>query len=390
MTDRATAQLVAFCGTRGIPANYGGFETAVEEITRRLTEKGIECEVFCRRSSAQQVAERDGDRRLAYVNGSSVRTCDTLMSSLQTGIILLKNRKQYRYVFWFNNANLPGILLTRLAGIPMAVNTDGLEWRRAKWTRPFKAYYLASSALVGFLSQSLISDSRAIERFYRTRFFRRSTFVPYGTPPSRHVSDERARQILRKYGVESGRYFLQITRFEPDNLPLEIANAFVASKLQRDGFSLLSVGYKDATPYALRLKAHHGHGGVSVCDAVYDPDVLHVLRSACHCYLHGNSVGGTNPALLEAMAVAPRVAAIDGEFSREVLADSGWFFTLDTAPAVLRELSTLPERANATQRRVALRYQWDAVADCYASLVDGKEPAYDSALRIPQDEALHS
>src|SRR5512138_737182 len=118
---------IAFCGTRGLPANYGGFETAVDEISRRFVSVGYTCEVFTRtgQSDTETHTTHQG-RRLVYIKGSRYRKLDTFISSIRTGLYLLSHRRSYQHVFWFNNANLPGILLTRFARIPMTVNTDGL------------------------------------------------------------------------------------------------------------------------------------------------------------------------------------------------------------------------------------------------------------------------
>lgn len=362
--------LVAFCGTRGVPANYGGFETAVDEISRRFVADGLACQVFCRLSSSARADEHDG-RQLQHVRGSTTRSLDTFVSSLETGWHLLRNRHRYRHVFWFNNANLPGILMTAIAGIPHSVNTDGLEWRRAKWRWPHKAYYLASSFIVARVCRALISDSRAIQDYYRSRFFKDTTFIAYGVPVTAVVSPERQSEILRQWGLEAGRYFLQITRVEPDNLPVEVAEGFQQSRLAADGYALVSIGYKEPTRYAQRLKSYDGMDGIRVSNAVYDPEVLQVLRANCHAYVHGNSVGGTNPALLEAMNACPRVIALDCEFSREVLADTGSFFARSQISRDLRTMVGSPDRGSAMRARISRHYQWDAVARDYMRLVAG-------------------
>ena len=375
-TSPPTRAVVAFCGTRGVPARYGGFETAVDEISRRFVERDHDCEVFCRLSSGDRVLESSEGRRLVYVKGSSRRSLETFASAIQTGMHLVRNRKHYDYVFWFNNANLPGILLTRLARIPFSVNLDGLEWRRAKWSLPFKAYYFLSSFLISRLDGNLISDSLAIRSYYRETFSRDTEFVPYGVPPQRAVPPDREREILDRYGIIPGRYFLQITRFEPDNLPLAAAEAFRKTGLERDDFQFLLVGYQHDTPYATKIRRLSGRYGVLVLDAVYDAEVLQVLRENCFCYLHGNSVGGTNPALLEAMASCPRVLAIEGPFSREVLGETGYFFDPEALDAALRAVVSLPERSEDMRERVLSHYQWDAVGEAYVRLAEGRPASY--------------
>ncbi len=368
--------VVAFCGTRGVPANYGGFETAVDEISRRLVDGGVACDVFCRLSSSGAHEAVNDGRTLRYVRGSTRSVFDTFVSSIETGWQLLCDRERYGHVFWFNNANLPGILLTKIAGIPMSINTDGLEWRRAKWRLPFKAYYLAGSWLISRLGETLISDSRAIQDHYRRYFRKETTFIPYGIPVQLAVSPAREQEILDRWRLERGRYLLQITRVEPDNLPLEIAAAFRESELGRDRYAMVSIGYKDPTPYAQHLMKLDGRDGVRVHKAIYDREILQVLRAHCHAYVHGNSVGGTNPALLEAMATCPRVLAIDCEFSREVLADTGRFFDRAHLARDLRAMIDTPERGPEMQERIARHYQWDTVAAAYKELVESKLVQY--------------
>lgn len=312
--------------------------------------------------------------------GSKSRRLDTIVSSVQTGWRLLRNRRRYRHAFWFNNANLPGIVMTLLGRIPMTVNTDGLEWRRAKWSWPFKAYYYLSSWLISLLCRSLIVDSRGVGDYYRRRFARRGNFIPYGTTcvPEMRVRDQQ--MVLGQYGLQPGRYFLQITRLEPDNLPLRIAAAFRNSGLAERGFSMVCVGYKESTPYADSLLALNGRNGIQVNKAVYDQQVLCALRKNCFCYVHGNLVGGTNPALLEAMATCPRVMAVDCEFSREVLGATGLFFDRNDIEATFREVVLCEDHSTQLQQRVGSRYQWDAVADAYRRLAEGRAAEYERSL----------
>jgi len=368
---------IAFCGTRGLPANYGGFETAVDEISRRFVTRGYDCEVFCRLSSSDKPLERHQGRRLVYVRGSNNRKLDTFISSFQTGWHLLRHRKRYAHVFWFNNANFLGIVLTWLARIPMSVNTDGLEWRRAKWSWPFKVYYFLSSFLVSRFCKTLVSDSHALQNYYQRRFFKKTSFIPYGVPATPVVSESRQMGILRRFNLEKNRYFLQITRIEPDNLPLQVASAFHDSGLGDKGFKMVFVGYKDPTPYAQQLIAYDGHYGIQIRNALYDQEVLYVLRKHCYCYVHGNSVGGTNPALLEAMAACLRVMAIDCEFSREVLGDMGLFFDPADIVSAFHAAVRLEEHSTEIQQRISQCYQWDDVADSYMRLAERKPANYE-------------
>jgi len=367
---------IGFAGTRGLPANYGGFETAVDELTRRFVENGYKCDVFCRIShSGSGPLEGDG-RNLIYLKGSEKRHLETFLSAFQTGLYLFRHRHDYEHVFWFNNANAPGILLTLFSGIPVTVNTDGLEWKRKKWSVPFKLYYFITSWLISLFVPRLISDSRGIQKYYRKVFKRNTIMISYGIPEIVEVSKTKQEEILRRYDLEPEKYFLQITRFEPDNLPLEIAQSFLRSGLVEQGYQFVVVGYKSNTPYASRLYTLNGNEGIVVLPANYEQKILYTLRKNCFCYIHGNSVGGTNPALLEAMAICSRVLAIDVVFSREVLGEQGQYFILTSLDKMLIETLSTPDNRDELRKRVESLYQWDAVANSYMRIVEGQDPKY--------------
>lgn len=368
--------VVAFCGTRGIPANYGGFETVVEEISRHFSKEAIEVEVFCRRTSFENYPEDNNGRRLVWVQGSRVRKFDTFVSSVQTGWYLWRNRRKYAYIFWYNNANLPGILMTLLARLPMAVNTNGLEWRRAKWSPIFKVYYYAASWLISKLCRTLVSDSVGIKDFYRKNFGVTSHFIPYGVARLPAVDSDRAAAVLRDLGLEESKYFVQVTRFEPDNLPLEVAQAFLETGLADEGYQLVIVGFSGHHDYATRLKEMDGQDGLVIMNTTYDQEVLAVLRSRAAGYIHGNSVGGTNPALLEAMRACRKVMAIDIPFSREVLGETGLFFKLETLGASMRDLLDMDDRTKVMRERLKSKYRWNEVNASYMRLAQGQPAAY--------------
>lgn len=372
----ATKKRVAFCGTRGIPAAYGGFETAVDEISKRMSENGTECIVFCRSTGGDNDSNMLDRRRLVYVKGSKNRKLDTFVSSIRTGLHLIKHRRDYDYVFWFNNANVFGILLTLLTRIPMAVNTDGLEWRRAKWSWPFKLFYFMSSLIISVLCKNLISDSLAIQDYYKKTFKKKTTFIPYGAPEVPLIDEDMKRVILQKYEVEENKFFLQITRFEPDNLPLDILQGYIRSRLGDEGYKFILIGLKDETPYALKLKELDGRDGVCVHKANYNSTELAVLRTSAFAYVHGNSVGGTNPALLEAMACCERVIAINSPFSLEVLGENGFLFSRENLPFVLKETLSQANQSEVMRKQLRRKYNWNAVSYSYLELSIKREVNY--------------
>lgn len=241
---------------------------------------------------------------------------------------------------------------------------------------PFKLYYFFSSFLISILCPRLISDSRAIQEYYKKTFKKPTYYIPYGIPKISNISLEDQEIILREMGLDKKKYFLQITRIEPDNLPVEISKVFRDSCLVQKGFKFVVIGYKDDTSYALELKALSNSTDILVLPANYDPSVLYAIRNNCFCYIHGNSVGGTNPALLEAMATCPRILAIDVPFSRDVLGEYGSFFSMDNLIRAFQNGVILPDQRSEMKKRAQNLYQWDAVADSYMAIVEDHDPTY--------------
>jgi GT2 family glycosyltransferase len=163
-------------------------------------------------------------------------------------------------------------------------------------------------------------------------------------------------------------------------LPYEIAVGFQKSGIWKQGYKLVLIGLKDETPYAKQIKALSGTEGVEVFPANYDPVVLAALRESAFCYMHGNSVGGTNPALLEAMQSCKRVFAIEGPFSREVLGACGKLFTVDKLAEQFHESLAMEDQNAGMNRRLRESYNWDAVAASYYNLLKGKPAAYRGSL----------
>ncbi|MBD3232572.1 MAG: DUF1972 domain-containing protein [candidate division Zixibacteria bacterium] len=380
---------VAFCGTSGLPFKHGGFEKAIDELTPHFLSEGYDCDVFTRRSTRTEFPEYDEGRRLVYVDGSKSRKLDTFKSSIETGLHLIRHRKEYSHAIWFNNANIIGILLTALAGIPMTINTDGIEWKRPKWSLPFKAFHILSAIIVSLIGRRLVSDSIGIKDMYRKYFLRKSSFIPYGGKvPEYDTTIAEQHDILSEYDLEAGKYFLQITRFEPDNLPLEVARAFVESGLSQYGYKYVLIGYKDSNGYTRKIKSLDGQKGVMILNALYDPIKIATLRHNCYCYVHGNSVGGTNPALLEAMSTCPRIMAVDTVFSREVMGDSGVYFEKNNISTCFWESLNLDDQSEYMQERIRAKYDWEEVAKSYIRLIEGKPSDYNPLSRYPRYETV--
>jgi glycosyltransferase involved in cell wall biosynthesis len=351
-------------GTRGVPAQYGGFETAVEEVGRRLVDQGHEVVVYCR-NPGQRQTEHLG-MRLVNLPAVRARAAETL-SHTAASVAHAVTRDHPDVAFVFNAANAPFVAVLRRVGIPVAVHVDGLEWQRAKWGRRASAYYRWAEARSAAWGDAVIADAHGIADHVREAHGVEAHYLPYGAPII-HPGDER----LGELGVGSAGYHLVVARFEPENHVREIVSGYVTSTAR---LPLLVVG--DA-PYAQAYRARvraaaAGDPRVRFLGSVWDAALLDTLYAHALTYLHGHSVGGTNPSLLRALGAAAPVAAWDVVFNREVAGGAGVWFADPTGVARACEQAEADPtaaraRGRAGQAAVAERFRWDDVAAGYEAL----------------------
>jgi glycosyltransferase involved in cell wall biosynthesis len=267
-----------------------------------------------------------------------------------------------------NGANAIFTVWPRLFGMPVGLNVDGIERKRKKWNRVARAWYLVSEWLATFCPSAVVTDALAIQNYYRERYRKRTTFIPYGAA----VGKVATAGILARLGLEPGRYFLYVSRMEPENHPLEVRQAFERIATP---FKLALVG--DA-PYAheyIRQVRDTRDARVVLPGAVYG-DGYHELGSHCFAYIHATEVGGTHPALIEAMGRGALVLYRNTPENAEVAGDAGIPFEPEELPAKLQFALEMPEELRAEFRqkamdRVRAHYSWDAVTDAYEALVTG-------------------
>jgi glycosyltransferase involved in cell wall biosynthesis len=362
---------IALLGTRGIPAHYGGFETFAEELSTRLAERGHQVTVYCRAQGAPrhpQAVYRGV--RLVYLPTIRHKYFDTLAHTFFSTLHLLAHRADA--ALYCNGANAIFTPLPRLFGMPVALNVDGIERRRKKWNRLAKAWYLVSEWLATLCPNVVIADARTIQDYYRQRYGKESTFIPYGAEVGRTAGHA----ALERLGLEEGRYFLYVSRLEPENHPLEVREAFETLDAAMDtSMKLALVG--DA-PYAaeyIRRVRDTGDPRVIVPGAIYG-EGYRELGAHCFAYVHATEVGGTHPALIEAMGRGNLVLYRDTPENAEVAGDAGVPFAAADLARKMKLLLEMPEEERQALRRKAVaraeeRYSWEAVTGAYERLLMG-------------------
>ena len=368
MTTSSGTPSVAILGTRGVPASYGGFETAVEEIGKRLVQRGYDVTVYCR-NPGQTITEYEG---MHLVNLPAVRhrVAETLShTSISAAHAAIKDRPDVALVL--NAGNAPLLRPLRAAGIPVAVHLDGLEAKREKWRGAGAAYYRWAEKAAIRGANVVIADAQAIADHVERAYGRTCEVIPYGADVIDPGSDRLAEvEMVRRD------FHLIVARLEPENHVLDAVHAYRVSDETRP---LLVVG---SAPYSQWYidKVHEAAAQdprIRFLGGVYDQELLDQLYANCRTYVHGHSVGGTNPSLLRAMGAGAPVLAFDCEFNLEVTAGQAFFWSnadqlteLFDAVAANDVDAELTEFSSAGQARVLAAYQWEAVTDAYVGVIE--------------------
>ncbi|WP_053384682.1 glycosyltransferase [Leucobacter celer] len=358
------ALAIAMVGTRGVPAAYGGFETAIEEIGRRLVERGHRVLVYTRGSEHRE-REHLG-MEIIHLPAVPVKQVETLSHTGLSTVHAIAGRRP-DVAFVFNAANSPFLPLLRARGIPTALHMDGLEWRRSKWGPRGRAYYRWAEQFGVRQADALIADAPGIADYYRHQFDVDTEMIRYGAP----ILDAAADDGVRGIGLEPRGYHLVVARFEPENHVREIVEGYAASDARLPLAVVGSAPY--SADYTRQIQAiADGDDRIRLLGGVYDQGLLDALYFHAFTYLHGHSVGGTNPSLLRAMGAGTAVIAFDVGFNRET-AGGGWFFSDSAGVArAVRAAEADPEEVAAAGRTVRSRaageFDWNAVAERYEDL----------------------
>ncbi|MFZ2493459.1 MAG: glycosyltransferase, partial [Thermoanaerobaculia bacterium] len=296
---------------------------------------------------------------------------ETVSHSLFSAVDAL--RRDFDAVLVCNAANAFVLPLLRAARIPVAINVDGIERRRRKWNFLGRVVYAAGEALSVSFASRIVADADVIASYYRENYGADCETIRYGA----EFPDEPDSDILARLGVESGRYVLYVSRIEPENNPLEVVEAY-RRLLDRRGEErtppLVMVGQGLYAPDLVRRLREHEGSRILLPGAIYGRDYRTLQRRAL-VYIQATEVGGTHPALIEAMASGGAVLAHGTPENREVGGDSVGYFQLRPAETLSESLETwlddavLREDFRARARRLAAdRYSWETVTDAYERL----------------------
>jgi len=362
-----TEKHLIILGIRGVPAAHGGFESFAERLVPWMVQAGWRVTVYCQGSETGKRYEDswEGCRRV-HIPVKAGGSLGTIEFDVKSTIAAVKE-KGVLLTLGYNTGFLSAY--ARLRGKANLINMDGIEWRRAKYTKMQQVYLWLNERIAAASGNLLIADHPEIVRHHSTHASpTKISMIPYGSEKI-EVADEK---LLTHFGVERDNFFTVIARPEPENSLLEIVKAF--SRRSR-GAKLVVLGkYSEDHSYQRTVVAA-ASDEVVFPGAIYDKNTLHALRLFSTAYVHGHQVGGTNPSLVEALGAGNAVIAHDNPFNRWVAGNAGLFFSSeDDCERCIENLIGSPslrdELRSAAYQRWQEEFTWPRILDEYLGVID--------------------
>lgn len=378
-------QHVFIIGSRGLPAQYGGFETFVDQLVSHQVSPDIQYHVAClSNNQAYQHFEYKGvdcfTIKAPKLGPARVIAYD--MMAINYALKLIKKQGIEQPIFYVLG-NTIGAFVAPFArkihkmGGRFYINPDGLEWKRAKWAKPIQAYLKYSEKIMTRHADLVISDNPGIESYIKEAYpWSKTTYIAYGTdlaPTSLNSQDNKVREFYQKWQTQEKNYYLILGRFVPENNYETAIREFMASSTKRD---LVIICNQEGNPYFEELRARTGFDQdprVKFVGTVYDQDLLKYIRKEAFAYIHGHEVGGTNPGLLEALAQTDLNLVLGVSFNQTVAKDTAHYWTKETGNLAhlidqvdpLEDVSEWGQRAKANMKQ---NFTWEKIVGEYEEL----------------------
>ena len=339
LQGEADIQHVFIIGSKGIPAQYGGFETFVEKLTQYRKTERIRYHVS-RMAVDDQRFEYNGaacfDIRVPYIGPARAVVCDLI--ALRRSIDYCKAHPQVRKPVFYVLACRIGPFIAGfrreihdLGGV-LYINPDGHEWKRAKWSRPVQKYWKTSEGLMVRSADLLVCDSKNIEKYIRKtyrKYHPKTRFIAYGSevePSAPGETDVKYEEWLKAHGLRRKEYYLVVGRFVPENNFETMIREFMASDSERD-FAIITTTNGKFYNRLLETLHFEDDPRINFTGTVYDQELLKKIRENAYANFHGHEVGGTNPSLLEALGSTDLSVLLKGGFNREVAEEAARYLT---------------------------------------------------------------
>ncbi|MDM8203640.1 DUF1972 domain-containing protein [Faecalicoccus acidiformans] len=378
---------VFIIGSKGIPANYGGFETFVDELVSRKQNKNIQYHVACMSDNVNEF-EYNG-AHCFNINVPSIGAAKAVyydIEALKYCVNYIKERKLSGSIVYILACRIGPFVKKYVKQLhnmncKVYVNPDGHEWKRSKWNTFIKKYWKLSERLMVKYADLLICDSKNIEKYIQNDYKKynpSTTFIAYGADINKSTlkdDDPKVLEWYEKHQVKPKSYYLIVGRFVPENNYETMIKEFMKSNTKRDLVLITNVE-KNKFYDQLKEETHFDQDKrIKFVGTVYDTQLLKKIRENAYAYIHGHEVGGTNPSLLEALASTDLNLLLDVGFNREVAEDGAFYWTKDDnyLSKTIEKINVLKDSTRITlsyraKERIDLEYSWNKIVDDYEIL----------------------
>jgi rhamnosyltransferase len=385
--DESSVQHVFIVGSKGIPGNYGGYETFVDKLTEyHQNNPSLKYHVACKAKDTKTFEYHNADcfdvkvpdigpAQAIYYDVAALNYCVKYIKqhNIQHPIVYILACRIGPFAAHFQR------VIHKLGG-KLYINPDGHEWMRAKWSAPVRKYWKISEQLMTKHCDLLICDSKNIEKYIHDEYGKynpKTTFIAYGAETRKSKlanDDQKLISWYKEKGLSPKSYYLVVGRFVPENNYETMIREFMKSHSKRD-FALIT-NVSDKFLEELKEKTHFDQDPrIKFVGTVYDKELLMKIRENAYGYFHGHEVGGTNPSLLEALGSTDLNLLLDVGFNREVAEDTALYW--NKQPGNLASLIDRADNMNAgeitelgekSSQRVVEAYSWQHIADEYKQL----------------------
>lgn len=355
---------IAIIGSRGYPYVYGGFETFVKELSERLVKQDVEVHVYCQKNLFKEQPAMVNGIYLHYIPTLPQKSLNQIVHSFLSIVHATFSKADVLLVV--NLAAGPMGWIPKITGKKTMINVDGLEWLRPKWQGLGAKYFYWAAKAATKLYDKIITDAEGMRQVYLAEFNKDSSVIAYGAPPFKATEPH----WIERLKLNPEEYYLIVGRLIPDNKADLIIEGFLKSKSKKKLVVVGDVPYSDT--YASALKAMQNERLIFP-GYVKNQEELMALYQYAFAYIHGHKYGGTNPAMLKAMANNCAILALNTVFNREMLNDGefGTFFNEDEndVAASLEHLENHPDVVKSFKDKVSLgltdKYNWEHITAAY-------------------------
>lgn len=355
---------VAIIGTVGVPANYGGFETLVDQLVSHNKSDDIQYAVYCSKQSYKE-------KRWVY-HGAKTEYIGLKANGLQSIpydiLSIIKASRKSDSLLILGVSGCAFLPIYRLFSKKrLIINIDGLEHKRDKWNPWIRKFLKFSEKQAVKYADKIVTDNKGIQDYVKEEYGKDSELIAYGGNHAlTFAADSDAKKILNEYNLNANKYALAICRIEPENNVHVILEAF--EKLDKQ---IVFIGNWDNSDYGKQLKEKYkSYSNIKLLSAIYDLEVLNVLRQNAYIYLHGHSAGGTNPSLVEAMFFEIPILAFDCVYNRESTENKAFYFnsSRDLVNLLNDNKLDFSENAKSMKEIANRRYKWETIVNQYEAL----------------------